>query len=395
MTTKLTRIRNLFYLQQFTANCMVIFPYYAIMFSERSHLSTLEISVLFGWWTLVAFISELPTGTLADKFSRRFVIILSNILRASAFLAWLFIPTFIGYAFGFLLWGISFALNSGAFQAYLYDELKAENKNHEFTKIFGRSQSMGLLGMIAAYIVATIIGPNYSLALILSIAVSLVSAYTAYLFPLPAKIDEGTNNPSQFELLKMALSEVSKSKLLIRLVLTISIVNTISVTMEEYVPLYDKMVGVPVPFVPLVLIIGMSLAAAINWYAHHFETKAKLFWLLIISVAGITLFFTSYGDTVTAVAGIIVFMRLINLSLLIFQSKLQHYIDSKSRATVGSLPTFISELLFLGFVAMYGIIAELYGDFASIRFVALGTFIMGILLVFYWRGYQFTNKLAD
>lgn len=370
---------------------MVIFPYYAIMFSERSHLSTLEISILFGWWTLVALISELPTGTLADKYSRRSVIILSDILRAFAFILWLFMPTFIGYAIGFMLWGISYALNSGAFQAYLYDELRAENKTHNFTKIFSRSQSMALVGMMVAYIVASFIGQNYSLALILSIIVSLISAYIAFLFPSPIK-DNTSNSedskPSQIELLKSAIVEVTKSKFLMRLVITLSVVMTISGAVQEYVPLYDKMVGVPVPIVPLVLTVGLALSAILAWVAHRFETRTRLFGIISFSLAGLILFCTSYGDTLTAVVGIMIFMRIAFLSTLLYQSSLQHHISGTSRATVGSLPTFISEILYIAIVAVYGIIAEIYDDFASIRFIALGTFAIGILLLWYWRGYK-------
>jgi MFS family permease len=366
---------------------MVIFPYYAIMFNERSHLSTLEISILFGWWTLVALISELPTGTLADKYSRRTVIILSDILQALTFVVWFLMPTFTGYAIGFLLWGISFALNSGAFQAYLYDELDISNKSRSFTKIFGRSQSMTSIGMIIAYVVASIIGPNYSLALVLSIAMSLISAYIASLLPSSPKNNEGIET-SQLKLLKSAIVEVSESKVLIRIVLTLSIVMAISAAMSEYIPLYEKLVGVPTPIIPIVLIIGLVLSAILAWVSHRFENRTKLYGIISLSLAGIILFATSYGNTVTAVAGIIIFLKLVNLSSLLYQASLQHHISGKSRATVGSLPSFISEIIYIPIVGIYGIISWLYNDFASIRFIALGTLVIGILLLWYWKGYK-------
>jgi MFS family permease len=372
---------------------MVIFPYYAIMFSDRSHLSTLEISALFGWWTIVALVSELPTGTLADKLSRRTAIILSDVLRALAFITWLVLPTFLGYALGFLLWGISFALNSGAFQAYLYDELSVENNTHDFTKIFGRSQSIGLIGMLVAYLIASLIGQNYTLALILSIGVSLISAYIASLFPMPNKIAGNEDDKiSQITLLKSAIIQVINSRLLMRLVLTLSVAITLSAAMEEYVPLYDKMVGVPIPIVPLVLAIGLTLSAILAWFAHRFETRTRLFGVISLGIAGVILFATSYSNTAMAVAGIIIFMRLVNLASLLYQSSLQHHISGKSRATVGSLPTFISEILYIAVVAIYGIISAIYNDFASIRVIALGTFIIGILLWWYWKGYKLQDR---
>lgn len=128
------------------------------MFSERSGLTTPQISVLFAWWILVALVSELPTGTLADKFSRRAVVGWSEVLQAVAFFVWIIAPSFIGYAVGFLFWGVSYALNSGAFQAYVYDELNGIGKSSYFTKIYSRSQSMTFIGMLVAYGAASILG---------------------------------------------------------------------------------------------------------------------------------------------------------------------------------------------------------------------------------------------
>jgi len=254
---------------------------------------------------------------------------------------------------------------------------------------------MGTIGMLAAYLTASLIGPDYSLALILSIIVSFISAYIAFLLPSSTKnriINGEDGTVSQIKLLKSAVNEVAKSKLLIRLVITLSIAMTIAAAMEEYVPLYDKIVGVPVPIIPLVLTIGLALSAMLAWVAHRFETRTRLFGIISLSLAGIILLSTSYSNTVTAVAGIIIFMRLANLSTLLYQSSLQHHISDSNRATVGSLPTFIAEILYIAVVAIYGIIAQFYGDFASIRFIALSTFTIGILLLWYWKGYKLKDK---
>jgi hypothetical protein len=212
---------------------------------------------------------------------------------------------------------------------------------------------------------------------------------------MPTKIrptSDKDNQISQIKLLKSAINEVAKSKLLMRLVLTLSIAITLATAIGEYIPLYDKLVGVPVPIIPLVLIIGLSLSAMLAWFAHHFETRSKLFGIVSIVLAGFILFTTSYSSTVTAVAGVIIFSRLVNLSSLLYQSSLQHHISSASRATVGSLPAFVSNIFYIAFVAIYGIVSAIYNDYASIRVIALGTFIVGILLLWYWKGYKLKDR---
>ncbi len=88
------RFELLLYAQQFAHQCVPIYALYVLMFSERSGLSTGQISILFGLWTLVAVVSELPTGALADRFSRRNFIIYGKLLEAVAFTIWIIQPTF-------------------------------------------------------------------------------------------------------------------------------------------------------------------------------------------------------------------------------------------------------------------------------------------------------------
>jgi len=375
---------------------MVIYPYYAIMFSERSHLSTAQISALFGWWIIVALISELPTGTLADKFSRRTVIIFSDIFQALAFFIWLIAPNFLGYALGFLFWGIGFAFSSGALQAYVFDEMKALHETKLFTKVYSRSQSMSFAGMVCAYIVASIMGQRYEVALVLSIVISLASAYVASTFPKSSQAREAHGaKPSQMQVLKKAVQEVSSSKLLQRLVMAVAVSVAIGSAMEEYVPLYDKVVGVPIRVVPLVLALGLGLSSVFAWVAHHFESRTRLFGLISLAIAGFTLYWTSFESTIIAVGGIMLFMRLVKLSSLLYQSSLQHHVGEESRATVGSLPTFLSEILSLLIVGVYGFVARSHGNFASIRTVALGVVVASLLLAWFWRNYSLTVERVE
>ncbi len=161
----------------FTSDCMPIYPLYAIMFSERSGLSTAQISELFSIWIAIALFSEIPTGALADRYSRKWSLVIGRLLQGLAFAVWLIEPSFWVYAAGFVIWGIGFAFSSGSLQAYLYDELASIDQSDEFTRIYTRSQALLLAGMALAYISASLIGAShYSLLLSLSIGVSVVSA---------------------------------------------------------------------------------------------------------------------------------------------------------------------------------------------------------------------------
>jgi len=83
-----------------------------LLFADAG-LSTSQISVLFAIWSVVAFAFEVPSGALADAWSRRGLYAVGELLTAAGYALWLIWPSFPGFALGFVLWGLGGALGSG------------------------------------------------------------------------------------------------------------------------------------------------------------------------------------------------------------------------------------------------------------------------------------------
>ncbi len=79
--------------------------------------SVLEITIL---------LCEVPTGMIADLVSRRLSIILGFALTAMAYLLQAVLPTFPVAVLGAVIWGIGVTCLSGAYDAWLADELGQE-----------------------------------------------------------------------------------------------------------------------------------------------------------------------------------------------------------------------------------------------------------------------------
>src|SRR5262249_38802882 len=103
---------------------VLIYPTYAIMMSEHG-VSPLALSALFILWTGTALALDGPTGALGDRYSRKRLLVASNLVKGLAFLPWLVEPSVFGYALGFVLWGAGSSLGSGTLEAFLYDALRA------------------------------------------------------------------------------------------------------------------------------------------------------------------------------------------------------------------------------------------------------------------------------
>lgn len=126
---------------------------YAVLFADAG-LSPAAISSLFVIWSVTTFALELPSGLWADVFSRRSLLVASPLLAGAGFGLWVLFPSYPAFAAGFVLWGAGSALRSGTVQALVYEELRRVGAARSYARLAGRSEAVGLLGVVAASAVA-------------------------------------------------------------------------------------------------------------------------------------------------------------------------------------------------------------------------------------------------
>ena len=122
------------YAFSFIDELMLIYPFYAVMFVDYG-MSGLEVSILFATWSGTCVVLEVPSGALADRFSRKWVMAAGQLVRMCGYACWALYPDFWGFFIGFVLWGTESALSSGSFEALVYDELKHQRKEADYVKV--------------------------------------------------------------------------------------------------------------------------------------------------------------------------------------------------------------------------------------------------------------------
>jgi DHA3 family tetracycline resistance protein-like MFS transporter len=103
-----------------------------------------------------AFLFEVPTGIVADVYSRRLSIILGYVLMGAGFLVEGFFPAFLPILLAQVIWGLGYTFTSGATQAWITDEIGEEEAN----KLFMRGTQMGLFASLLGMGLAVLIGAN-------------------------------------------------------------------------------------------------------------------------------------------------------------------------------------------------------------------------------------------
>ncbi|MEV6428437.1 MFS transporter [Nocardia sp. NPDC051463] len=131
-----------------------LYALYALLFADHG-LTTGQISSLFAIWSTTAFLLEVPSGAWADTVSRRALLVFSGVLLTAGFVAWTLVPSYLGFAAGFVLWGVSGALQSGTFEALLYDELAAQGQRAAYPRILGYARAASEAAIVIAIVAAT------------------------------------------------------------------------------------------------------------------------------------------------------------------------------------------------------------------------------------------------
>src|SRR6185503_8631559 len=160
------------------------YPLYALLFLDTG-LSEAQISLLFARWSITAFVAEVPTGALADRWSRRGALVLAGGLQAAAFVIWTAAPGLVAFAVGFVVWGVGGALMSGTSEALVSDGLAAVGRARAYVRVHGWMTSAELLVQVPTALLASglyALG-GYPLVGWVSVGICLAAGLLALRFP--------------------------------------------------------------------------------------------------------------------------------------------------------------------------------------------------------------------
>jgi MFS family permease len=310
------------------------YPLYALLFLDTG-LSTAQISALFAVWSITGFVTEIPAGALADRWSRRGVLVLAGVLQAVGFVVWTAAPAFGAFAIGFVIWGVSSALVSGASEALVHDALADVGAESSFARVYGWMTAAELLVQIPTAFAASALYAvgGYALVGWVSVAVCLAAALVALRFPEPPREPDGE---SMLGTIRQGVREAVHTPRLRLTVLAVALVGALD-AVEEYFPVLAGDRGVPVtavPFAVLAVALAGALGAALGGHAERLPDGALP---VLLAVAAGCLAAAVVLPGVAALAAVAVFYGLYLAVLVVAETRLQDRIDSAHRATITSV----------------------------------------------------------
>lgn len=182
---------------EFTASAFFSMMFVTVSLYEATvaGLTPLQLVLVGTALEISAFLFEIPTGVVADVYSRRLSIIIGYFLMGIGFLIEGLFPAFLPILLAQVVWGLGYTFTSGATQAWISDEIGEEKAN----ALFLRATRYGLVASLIGMGLAIFIGANnVALPIIFgAIGVLLIGVVLFFIMPetgfKPTPQEERTN----------------------------------------------------------------------------------------------------------------------------------------------------------------------------------------------------------
>lgn len=170
---------------------------------------------------LTVLLADVPTGVLADVYSRRLSMIVGYALVGVGYILEGSMPIFATILLAQVVWGFGFTFVSGAFQAWLADELKDDSKTAAVFVKATKFESFGALAGITLSAVLATVYVGFSLIaggmIFLGLAVFVAVSMSETGFTPRSKTQRNALQ-SMTDVLKTGVRAVSMSRVLMALI---------------------------------------------------------------------------------------------------------------------------------------------------------------------------------
>lgn len=120
-----------------------------VYFVQTVGMSPLQLVLVGTFMELSVFVFELPTGIVADVYSRRLSTIVGYLIMGLAMIFVGLIPEAWAVILGWAIWGFGYTFTSGAEDAWLADEIGVEHVRRVYLRSAQLGRAVALLGIAA------------------------------------------------------------------------------------------------------------------------------------------------------------------------------------------------------------------------------------------------------
>ncbi|MBS4539113.1 MFS transporter [Clostridium sp. D2Q-11] len=345
-------------------------------------MSLFQLGILEGIFHVTSFFMEVPTGVIADIYSRKVSRLLGRVAALIGVLILLFSNSFYLYALSFVFIALSYNLESGAGDALIYDSLKELNNENKYMKISGNKELFFQMGSFIAFIAGGYIATrSYKIAFIITAVITMITIIQSFFFTEP-NIEYSFNKKLNiFSSMKNQIVESTKiikgNKKIGFLIIFVQLIGAFATSMFYYLQNYLKGNGYTEFHIGILFAISSLFAAIIGSKTYLLESKIKERGILLIMP--IIAIVSIWGIALTKYYFIYYIILVIVESIIYIATNdyINKLIPSESRATILSVTSMIFSLFMITIFPIIGRIGDVYS--LKLAFKLLG--VLGSILV--------------
>ncbi len=296
---------------------------------------------------------EIPTGIVADTYSRRLSVIIGTVLIGAGFMLEGAFPVLLTILLAQVVWGIGATFTSGAEEAWIADEMGETGIGKVFMRAAQFGQFGALIGIVASVAIASI---NLSLALLVSGALFVaLGIFLAFVMPETnfTRVPESERNSwqSMGDTLKEGVGTVRGKPVLVTLLVIAAVWGAASEGLDR---LWEAHLLANFTFpalgnlsiivwIGIINAAGMLLSMGVTEVARRridsdsHIAAAKALLAMTILMSGTIVVFALAGNFTLALAAFIATVTLRRVNRPIYAAWLNQSLTPRVRATVFSM----------------------------------------------------------
>jgi MFS family permease len=337
---------------------------------------------------------EVPTGIIADKWGRKYMMILSALMGCCEFLILVFATEFWHFALVVFLAAIGSSASSGAENALLYESLLSAGKEQSFEKYLGRLNALDIVSIIIAALCGSLLASRFGYEF--NYWISLVSMLAALIFTLtlaePAvNSDRENDQPIPIRTYVTASVRFFKNNPGVRLVVLSGMVTGAAINfIDEFWQTYLDRLGIPVIYFGMFSAAIFLLRLPGNLLAYLlkglFSYRSLLSGAIAVFAAGYI--YVSLMKDYSGLAAMCLICLFAGMIEPLAAGYLHHRMDSSMRATIGSFQS-LGENAALSVTGVgFGYFSAKMDIFGGFGFVAV---VCWVFLIYF----SFASKKVD
>lgn len=366
---------NRIYGFSFFNKMLLLAPVYSV-FMQDNGMTDMQLSSLFIILSVGIIASQIPVTWLANKIGHKYSIIFGQFLKAAAFILWLFVPTFWGFAVGMFLWGTQTAIYNVSFETVVYDELSARHHRNLYARVLGVIYNIQAMAVAFAASGSLLMFFGYEWITLASVTALVVSS----LFILSIKFKhKKTKEPKKakkirsISFIKTAFRICRKMPCIFMVAMVLWLFSNFAY-LDDYLSLIGVEIGLPVEYVGIVSFFCLGCSVLGQTFAYRFS-KIKD-WILYTAICALGISFVAFS-VFYSVSGLLFlgigYVLLSGLFVLLF-ARLQDFIPTSHRPVMLSLYS-------IGDNVSYVLMCLLIGFGGSLGSWRYGVLFAGLILV--------------